>query len=135
MKHTPSALFFSIFATALFAIHADAATLHVHPSGGDCSKPQDCIGRLNSGDTLLIHEGTYPGFDMSGREGITVKAAPGERAIIYAYLGSSEFGTIIAADTRNVTLGDTDGTLEITNTDPWIDQMRQMSASEFQSSS
>src|SRR5215813_10755010 len=39
---------------------ADAATYHVRQGGGgDCSGGQECLDRLQPGDTLLVHAGTY----------------------------------------------------------------------------
>jgi Right handed beta helix region len=109
---------------------------HVRQRGsGDCSVPQDCIGRLQPGDTLLIHAGTYSGFsigDLSGTAGapITIKGAPGEHAILDGYLGkNSSYGMLGVIDGHSpsyVVIGDSDGQLEITNTDPFIDQLRQL---------
>jgi len=112
---------------------AHAATYHVRQGGGgDCKVPQDCIGRLQPGDLLLIHAGTYPGFDMgnlSGVQGalITIKAAPGEHAVLDGYVGMPGCcGVIEGFHPAYLVIGDSDGQLEITNSDPWMDQMRRL---------
>jgi hypothetical protein len=112
---------------------AHAATYHVRQGGGgDCKVPQDCIGRLQPGDLLLIHAGTYPGFDMgnlSGVQGalITIKAAPGEHAVLDGYVGMPGCcGVIEGFHPAYVVIGDSDGQLEITHSDPWIDQIRRL---------
>src|SRR5262245_19225101 len=71
------------------SVVADAATYHVRQGGGgDCSRVQECLDRLQPGDTLLVHAGTYAegNFNVipSGTSAapVTVAAAPGERAVI-----------------------------------------------------
>ncbi len=68
---------------------ADAATYHVRQGGGgDCSGVQECLNRLQPGDTLLVHAGTYAEGNLnlipSGTSGapVTIAAALGERAVI-----------------------------------------------------
>src|SRR5262245_44474842 len=118
-----------------FPLLAQATTLHVRSSGGDCSTPQGCIDRLQPGDILLIHSGTYPGFALrrlSGREGalITIKAAPGEKAVLDAAVGTGdEYGVISANSPHYLVIGDADGTLEITNSDPWVADAKRLDIS------
>jgi hypothetical protein len=117
-------------------VRSQGRIYHVRQRGsGDCSGPQDCIERLQPGDTLLIHAGSYPGFsigDLSGTAGapITIKAAPGEHAILDGALGKNDsygmLGVIDGHSPSYVVIGDSDGQLEITNTDPFIDQLRQL---------
>jgi hypothetical protein len=57
-----------------------------------------------------------------------IKAAPGEHAIIDEYTGSTDYAwEDIGGDSPSyVTIGDYDGTLELTNSDPWVDEVRKL---------
>ena len=119
---------------AWVGVPAHAATYHVRQGeGGDCTVPQKCIGKLQPGDTLLIHAGRYPAINIGNMSGssnapITIKAAPGEHAILDGYLGMgvNEQGVIEGVKPSYIVIGDSDGQLELTNSDPWIDQIRQL---------
>jgi hypothetical protein len=82
---------------------------------------------LSTGDTLTLKAGTYPGFDLGNKDGVTIKAAPGEHAVIDGALGvGSNIGIITAGSLSNVTLGSPEGTLEITDSAPWVAAMQAL---------
>lgn len=51
-----------------FLLHltsAQTATYHVNPEGsGDCTTIPPALTAAISGDTVILHAGTYPGFDI-----------------------------------------------------------------------
>jgi len=72
---------------------ASGQTIYVRAGSsgdGSASRPvgtiKDALNRVNPGGTVLVHGGTYPGFEIkkSGNPGawITVAAVPGERVLI-----------------------------------------------------
>ena len=75
-------------------------TYHVKQNGGgDCTTITACAGRLQPGDTLVIHAGTYTERNPSLPGGtswsapITIKANPGDRVIMN---GFNQTGSIFA---------------------------------------
>jgi parallel beta-helix repeat protein len=131
-----------------FACLAAAAVLAVCPcafaetyvvaEGGDDANPgtealpfatiQGSVDGLQPGDTVLVREGTYPGFeiyDLHGTEEapITFKSYPGEHAVIDRALGAPEYFIVHIQGRCSYLVFEG---LEVTNTDPLIDQLREL---------
>lgn len=51
---------------------AQAATYHVNPDGsGDHTTIPPALAAASSGDSIIVHAGTYPGFDI-GKNGMAL---------------------------------------------------------------
>jgi parallel beta-helix repeat protein len=93
----------------LSPVATSAATYHVRQEGGgDCPTPQPCIERLQPGDTLYLHGGTYsitvrnvPSGTSSAR--VTIAGAPGETAIIKPAFNGAGQGALIDVTAAYVT--------------------------------
>jgi parallel beta-helix repeat protein len=119
---------------------AAGTTYHVATSGNDNnsgtqSSPfrtlQKAVSAVRPGDTVIVHAGRYAGFGRRNFQGasgspITIKAAPGEHVILDGYItpkaGSGGYVIALGGVAAHLII---DG-FEITNSDPLIDQFRQL---------
>ena len=87
--------------SCLFSIQVQADTLEVGPSGYPYSKIQDAIDAANTGDTVLVHDGTYEENIVITGKSITLRSANGPTVTIIdgnntgyvVYIGTN--GTIV----------------------------------------
>ena len=84
-------LYGSVVLVALIGVASFGATIHVP---GDYATIQEAVDAAVEGDTILVATGTYDGFFLDTKIGITLQAEPG--AVIT--------GTVLINDCTDVTL-------------------------------
>ena len=89
---------------------------------------QHAINHAQPGDTILVRQGTYGGFEIDGsgtnEAWITVQAYPGERVILDAHITeTSDHAVIFIRPSSRYWIFDG---FEITNTNPFLDTIRAL---------